>query len=564
MKPKKLLSILLCTLAISPVCMIGLTNSTNAVNMSDLNASDVFVKQQESDTCTLASNVMLLRRAAILRGDSNWRSITESACRSTLWVEGCGMRFSYTYNGISVNCGRIYGDSTETLKQLLREHPEGIVAYDYDHPHAIMLTGYSDGVFYCSDPARCCGEGIIDARDSLISTSGIEAYWYVTSSLPSLSTSYSSSSVKNTSSLSSAEIALGNKVTIYGNAENADGSVVYTYQYKQSANSEWKTIGNAQTNKNSLKFLPKAETSYDIKVIAEDESGNTSEKTMKLTVKEELGNNSYIDTAEISYGNDVTVYFGAQGGVGKYQYEVDVKKPSVDGYIRLKNYSSASTMTYHPWETGDYTLRINAKDGLGNISSRLVSFKVGYQSLENVSDTDKGSMQFGEDLKFSLSTTGGAGGVSYEVKALKPSGDSWITLRKNCTSSSYVYHPWEAGTYRFKVVATDKKGNIANKLFTMFVNADRLDNASSLESSTVDYGSDLVIMTAANGGTASYKYELNIMKPSGSEWINLRKYSSCGASVKYHPWEKGVYSICVNVMDSSGNVASRYFTFRVV
>ena len=71
MKPKKLLSVLLCTLAISPVCMIGLTNSTNAVNMSDLNASDVFVKQQESDTCTLASNVMLLRRAAILRGDSN-------------------------------------------------------------------------------------------------------------------------------------------------------------------------------------------------------------------------------------------------------------------------------------------------------------------------------------------------------------------------------------------------------------------------------------------------------------------------------------------------------------
>ena len=39
------------------------------------------------------------------------------------------------------------------LIQLLAEHPEGIVLYDRRQPHAVLLTDYTDGVFYCSDPA---------------------------------------------------------------------------------------------------------------------------------------------------------------------------------------------------------------------------------------------------------------------------------------------------------------------------------------------------------------------------------------------------------------------------
>ena len=567
MKPKKLLSVMLCSLAITPACVIGFTNNTDAVTLSDLNASDVFVKQQESDTCTLASNVMLLRRAAILRGDSNWRSITESACRSTLWVEGCGMRFSYNYNGISVNCGRIYGDSTEELKRLLDEHPEGIVAYDYDHPHAIMLTGYSNGVFYCSDPARCCGEGIIDARDSLISTSGVEAYWYVTSSLPSLdssSSSYSSSSLVNTSSISSSVLALGDKVTINADTENVDGDVVYTYQYRQDSSSEWKTIGSAKTSSTSIRFMPKYSTGYEIKVIAYDSDGNTSEKTMDLAVSSELTNNSFIDDDEVSYGNNVTIFFDADGGSGKYKYEVDVKKPSTDDFIRLKNYASASSMSYRPWEIGSYTLKINAKDSSGNISSKQVSFNVYSSPLENHADIDKDYMTFGENVKFTLSSKGGAGGVKYEIQAIKPSGDSWITLRKNCTSSSHIYHPWEAGTYEFKVIATDKAGDTSEEYFTLYVDADYLENNTSIENSVLFYGDDLMINPSAVGGTASYKYELNILKPSQYDWVNLRKYNSCKGTIKYHPWERGVYSLCVNVKDSSGNVTSKYFTFNVV
>ena len=53
-----------------------------------------------------------------------------------------------------------YVSSVEDLKKLLEEHPEGIVAYDSNKPHAIALTDYDaeTDTFYCSDPAECCAK----------------------------------------------------------------------------------------------------------------------------------------------------------------------------------------------------------------------------------------------------------------------------------------------------------------------------------------------------------------------------------------------------------------------
>ena len=50
------------------------------------------------------------------------------------------------------------------LIQLLAEHPEGIVLYDRRQPHAVLLTDYTDGVFYCSDPAGSVSSGLCRFR----------------------------------------------------------------------------------------------------------------------------------------------------------------------------------------------------------------------------------------------------------------------------------------------------------------------------------------------------------------------------------------------------------------
>lgn len=556
-KPKRILSVLLCALAISPVCSMGLTNNnTNAVNIADLNASSVFVKQQQSNTCTLAANVMLLRRAALLRGDSDWQQITESACRSVLWSGG--MRLNYTYKGISVKCERIYGNSTEKLKSLLSEHPEGIVAYDYNYPHAILLTDYTNGKFYCSDPARCIGAGRIEASSSLINTAGIEAYWYVATRLPSVS------NMKNTSRLSKRDIQIGDKVSVLGSAEGNEGKCVYTYQYKESGQTAWTTIGNAATSNTSVDFVPKNTGNYDIKVTVEDSTGSRSEKSLNLSVYESVRNKSRINSYVVNYGDDLTVNLSASGGSGKYQYEINASKPSSSSWVRLKGYSSGSVFTYHPWEAGFYKLIINAKDTLtGKVSSDIYMFRVAASKLENQTKTNKRTISFGNDLTFSLASAGGAGGICYDIKALKPSTSEWVVLKNNHTSSTYTYHPWEEGTYQFKVTAKDNSGNTSVKTFSLHVNIDKLVNYTQLVSNEVAYGDDLIIKTASTGGTGSYKYDFSIVKPGGKEWVNIRKYITC-STFSYRPWEKGVYKLCVNVKDSSGNVTNKYFSFNVV
>lgn len=60
-----------------------------AATFNQVNQSDVFLKQAKgSVTCTLVAAAMLLRRAAMMYGKSDWASITESSLRSTAWVEG--------------------------------------------------------------------------------------------------------------------------------------------------------------------------------------------------------------------------------------------------------------------------------------------------------------------------------------------------------------------------------------------------------------------------------------------------------------------------------------------
>ena len=553
-KPKKLLSVLLCASAISSVCALGFINNTNAVDINTLNDSSVFVKQQQSDTCTLASNVMLLRRAALLRGDSDWQSITEGACSSSLWVGG--MRFTYTYKNFTVDCERIYGNSTETLKKLLSEHPEGIVAYDYDYPHAVLLTDYTNGKFYCSDPARCCGYGRIEADRSLVDTSDIEAYWYIKNGLSDVSLTQ----LKNTSIISASEVNAGSKVTLTGSADNYEGKCTYTYQFRRAGNSLWQTIDSNTTN-DSASFIPSV-GEYEARVVVEDSKGNSSEKLFKVVSYENLQNNSSIDTKKVAYGNNVVLNLASLYGSGKYQYEINAIKPSTSDWINLRKFCSSSSYVYHPWEIGTYKLQVVAKDSTGAVSTKEFSFEVYAAPLSNTSTISSDSIKFGETINFELSAAGGMGGYKYEINAMKPSSDTFVNFRKSSSLSTYTYRPWEVGTYRFNIVCRDNKGTVSVKNLYFTVTAEDLVNTSTISSQTIKYGETVDFLLSANGGTGSYKYEINAVKPSSLGWANFRKYNSF-TSYTYRPWERGTYSFSIRVKDLTGNITARYFTLTV-
>ncbi len=553
-KPKKILSVLLSAAAVSTVCVIGVANNTNAVDIASLNSDSVFVKQQQSDTCTLASNVMLLRRAAMLKGDSDWQSITENSCSPYLWVGG--MRFSYTYRNISVDCERIYGNSTETLKRLLEEHPEGIVAYDYDYPHAVLLTDYTNGKFYCSDPARCCGSGRIEADQSLVDTSDIEAYWYVTSDLPDVQIR----KMENTSEISAYEVNAGSEVILIGSASDASGKCTYTYQYKKSEGRSWNTV-ISKTESTTASLIIDAAGEYDVRITVNDQSTSV-DKYFKLKVCDKLVNTSKLNKIKTAYGSDITMNLSAEKGSGRYQYEINAKKPSGSDWVNLRKFNSSNVYVYHPWETGTYNIEIKAKDSLGNISSNTYSFNVYVDTLSNETTISSDALSYGQSVTFSFASKGGMGGYQYEVNAKKPGSKDWVNFRKSTGGTSYTYRPWEVGTYEFQVVSTDNRGKKSAKYFSINVTADKLVNNCGISVNEITYGESVVIDFAAAGGTGSYKYEVNAIKPSVGSWANVRKLNA-GTSLTYRPWEKGTYSFSVKVRDLLGNEVTRYFSVTV-
>ena len=170
---KKLVGILL-TIVFALTCL-------PAALAVDLNVdAGFYFKQSRGGTCTLASAAMMLRRRAYFDGRTDWVDVTENSVRSTAWSNG--LAHSFTYREMQVAYATLPSNNqekTQLLIQLLAQHPEGIVLYDRTQPHAVLLTDYTNGVFYCSDPAGNISSGRIPLTSSSVSITQASCYWYV-------------------------------------------------------------------------------------------------------------------------------------------------------------------------------------------------------------------------------------------------------------------------------------------------------------------------------------------------------------------------------------------------
>lgn len=154
----------------------------------------VAVAQSQNGTCTLASAAMMIRARMYLSGNNKWRSITEEDIRGDVWLEGAGIYFSWTYTTVGVvitgDHEDVSGISADRLASLLKRHPEGIELYCAGVPHAVCVIDYSDGVFYCFDPAQHYSGKRIPLTDSWLGENlgsqssilaAVTSFWYISS-----------------------------------------------------------------------------------------------------------------------------------------------------------------------------------------------------------------------------------------------------------------------------------------------------------------------------------------------------------------------------------------------
>ena len=146
-------------IAMAVLTLAVMVPSALAATYEEINQDQVFLKQEQRGTCTLASTAMMLRRAAPpQRGTRIGPRSPRPPAAQAFWIAGCGLPYNFSYGEMTVSHDTLPGGEAnkDILIDLLAEHPEGIMLHAACVPHGILLTEYKDGQFYCADPLGVC------------------------------------------------------------------------------------------------------------------------------------------------------------------------------------------------------------------------------------------------------------------------------------------------------------------------------------------------------------------------------------------------------------------------
>ncbi len=169
-------------IAMAVLMLAVMVPSALAATYEEINQDQVFLKQEQRGTCTLASTAMMLRRAALLNRDEiGPRSPRPPAARPS--GSYCGLPYNFSYGEMTVSHDTLPGGEAnkDILIDLLAEHPEGIMLHAACVPTGSSLTEYKDGQFYCADPSGVCRHHPPSKRPGAPGWENSNAYWYVTS-----------------------------------------------------------------------------------------------------------------------------------------------------------------------------------------------------------------------------------------------------------------------------------------------------------------------------------------------------------------------------------------------
>lgn len=251
----------------------------------DLNVdAGFYFKQSRGGTCTLASAAMMLRRRAFLDGLTDWTDVTENSVRGSAWAGG--LSHSFNYNAMQVGYSTLPSNNEAkkaVLIQLLAEHPEGIVLYDRRQPHAVLLTDYTDGVFYCSDPAGSVSSGRVPISAASISIGSSSCYWYITSDQNSVAVQPDSLRLEGVKY--PINLRLGSGMSVSGTVASAS-SAVLTEVEVAILNAADQTVQSAEAAPNAaswslknldsqIRFGELPEGAYSYMVLLTDSNGQT-------------------------------------------------------------------------------------------------------------------------------------------------------------------------------------------------------------------------------------------------------------------------------------------------
>ena len=314
----------------------------------------------------------------------------------------------------------------------------------------------------------------------------------------------------------------------------------------------------------SLKITPADAATYDVSAKVKDEAGTIVKKSLKFTINEQLKNTSKISPSTIVLGSSIKVTCSSTGGTGTKSYAVWYKQKSSTSWTKARDYSTKTTVTVTPKHTGDYDIRIKAKDESGKIVNKTVTATITKAvELSNTSKISSGSITLGSSVTVTASATGGTSPYTYAAWYKPSSSSTWTTAQNYGTNTKITFKPKKATTYDVSVKVKDSKGTIVKKAFKLTVNStlteynityyiDNNDNYlknQNIENKNPDiyYSEDgLVLKDLIVPG---YKFKGWFTAQTGGTQVTKFAKGTTGDKVLYAHWKKVEYTITFDSPD---------------
>lgn len=347
-------------------------------------------------------------------------------------------------------------------------------------------------------------------------------------------------------------------------ATGTKGTKPYQYKFFYELGGETVIIQNF-ANTNSISFIPIKAGMYKLYVQIKDASGKICTKSIE---KYEIVDNPIVksftmDKESGQYVNtDVILTAVGTGGTIPYQYKFYYQLGTTTKTIH--DFSTTNTATFKPTLAGTYTLYVDIKDKNGLVSTKNIT---GFKVVNNLSiksfTADKASGQ-NINTSIQLKAKGAGGKTDYQYKFYYKLGTTIVTIQDFSATDTAIFKPSVAGTYTLCVDLKNESGNIITKSLSNFKVVDN----PIIKSFTADKPSGQYVNTSVNlisevtGGKTPYQYRYYYKL--GEKTITIKNYSTVNTAI-FKPTLQGRYTLCVDVKDASGKVAtSQILNFNVV
>ena len=557
-----------------PVNIQGTGLVSSAATFAQLNAGNVFLKQNTSVTCTLASAAMILRRTAIAAGYNDWEQITEENIRNVGWVDGIGLLWNFSCYNMTIGHGYFSGtDNKMSMIDLLEKYPQGVVIYNGGNSgqsHAVVLTDYDEksDTFYAADPASSAPSGRIKLTESTIKgetqdeqIDNLTSYWYVSSpEVTYKDGNYSSG---------------GN---VGGSTEGSDGQSFYdptsdtaVFKTTQKDVNEYYVVSDDSSQGVALRHYPSGSSS----------SVKSLEKGTLIYVSYEGKNNFGATWYRTSDG-----YYIFSGNAVKFSdYSQEV--------IKFNNTIKSESSTYKVCSNTDKKTAVRIEPSEGN---NIIGYADNESMLYIVASgantagaawlkTSEGYYVKASEMKFVAS--GKISGAGFSGELLNITGSYYASPVEDSSSSGSSVYRITASALNVRTQPVDGDvltviPNGAEVTVTQILSGwgkvtyngyegwislvyaqkvSDIDNPLKIESiilskNNIEVGEDIVCSVNVSGGDA-YLYKFSLYDDSGKA-INEEKLHSAKNQRVYTAEDCGNFYYKVEVIDNNGNSAEGY------